>query len=181
MTNGSRTIRYLLFDWGDTLMRDFPEYTGPMASWPTVETIPHAREVLAGLCGRWKLALATNAADSDEEEIRAALHRGGLNRFLDRIYCYRKIGHRKPSQKFFAFIKDDLGLGPECLIMVGDHFETDVLGANRAGLRSIWLNEHSDEVREGDMHQTIHDFRALPRALQRWESVELSVGKAPAR
>jgi putative hydrolase of the HAD superfamily len=40
-----RTNRCLLFDWGDTLMRVFPEYVGPMAAWPKVEAMPHAEEM----------------------------------------------------------------------------------------------------------------------------------------
>ncbi|MBW6469119.1 MAG: hypothetical protein K0B85_08190 [Coriobacteriia bacterium] len=27
----------VLFDWGDTLMVDCPEYSGPMRAWPHVE------------------------------------------------------------------------------------------------------------------------------------------------
>ena len=49
--------------------------------------------------------------------------------------------------------------------MVGDGFEKDVLGANQSGIRSVWFNERSDEVRVAGMHQTILDFRALPEAL----------------
>jgi putative hydrolase of the HAD superfamily len=170
MTAELREKRCILFDWGDTLMRDFPAYSGPMVTWPVVETLPHVKEVLAELCSQWLLALATNAMDSDEETIRAALHRGGLSVFLDRIYCYRKVGHKKPSREFFAFIVENLRLEPLALVMVGDDFATDVLGAKRAGIRAIWVNEHSAEKREGAMYRTIHEFRALPQVLKHWES-----------
>jgi len=36
---GSRMIRALIFDWGDTVMRVFPEFSGPMAHWPRVEAV----------------------------------------------------------------------------------------------------------------------------------------------
>ena len=49
--------------------------------------------------------------------------------------------------------------------MVGDGFEKDVLGANQSGIRGIWFNESSDEVRVGKMYRTIFDFRSLPEAL----------------
>lgn len=58
--------RCLLFDWGDTLMRDFPQFSGSMATWPKVEMVDGADEVLQLLGTSWQLALATNAVDSTE-------------------------------------------------------------------------------------------------------------------
>ena len=154
----------ILFDWGDTLMRVFPEYDGPMVAWPKVEAMPHAEEVLSELHSRSLLAVATNAADSDEAEIRAALERVGLAKHIDRIYCYRRLGHKKPSKEYFKAILADLGLEAGHVIMVGDDFDADVIGANNSGLRAIWYNPRTSEEREGDMHQTVHDLRQLPHA-----------------
>ncbi len=164
----SQTLPCLLFDWGGTLMREFSEYDGPMVTWPRVEAMPHAAEALAALHGRWRLALATNAAASGEAQIRAALERVDLARYLDKIYCYRVIGHKKPSAEFFGFILNDLGIQPQSAVMVGDDFEADVLGANRAGIRAVWLNQKSDEARMGEMYRTIHDLGELPEALGRF-------------
>jgi hypothetical protein len=60
-------------------MRDFPEFSGPMATWPRVEAIPNVKEALEGLQAHWILALATNVEASDEPDIRAALRRVGLD------------------------------------------------------------------------------------------------------
>jgi putative hydrolase of the HAD superfamily len=160
-----RTSGCILFDWGNTLMRDFPDVRGPMAAWPQVEVMPHVVEALAAVRPRWTLALATNADDSDEPEIWAALRRVGLDKLLDAIYCSRRIGHRKPSSAFFTCILQELRMPPSQVVMVGDDFETDVLGANRAGLRAIWFNDRTDEVRIGTLYRTIHDLRSLPSAL----------------
>ena len=135
----------ILFDWGGTLMRDFPEYSGPMKDWPRVEAVPGAAGLLKRLHEDWILCLATNAADSDEADIRAALRRVDLERWLDRVYCFKTIGFRKPSSEFFHFILKDLGLPPERVIMVGDDYVADVLGAQQAGLRAVWFNRESWE------------------------------------
>lgn len=146
-------------------MRNVPAFEGPRASWPEAETIPHAREVLAELCPQWTLALGTNAGNSEESEIRTALHLGGLDEFFDKIYSWKSVGHPKPSTEFFRFIAQDLGLAPSSLVMVGDDFDTDVAGAVQAGIRGIWLNEHSDDHRVGLGYQTIHELRSLPQML----------------
>ena len=165
MSRIAREIRCVLFDWGDTLMRDFPEFSGPMAAWPHVEALPNVKEILIELRPQWTLALATNSIDSDEEEIWEALDRVGLRSLLDKVYCFQTIGHSKPAPDFFDYIVKDLGLDRRCLVMVGNGFEKDVLGANQSGIRGIWFNESSTEVRVGKMHKTIFDFQSLPDIL----------------
>ena len=39
-------IKALFFDWGNTVMKVFPEYEGPMVSWPKVEKIEGIEELL---------------------------------------------------------------------------------------------------------------------------------------
>jgi FMN phosphatase YigB (HAD superfamily) len=155
----------ILFDWGDTLMRDFTEFSGPMKDWPRLEAIPGAAATLAVLHPDWTLALATNAADSYEKDIRLALQRVALARWLDKIYCFREIGLKKPSLAFFQYILDDLKLNLRSICIVGDNYETDVLGANACGMRAVWFNPHSLELRETDLQRTIHDLIALPACL----------------
>ena len=150
-------------------MRGFPEFTGRMASWPRVEVCAYAKEVLSALRSMgWMLALATNASDSSESEIWDALRRGGLDSLLDRIYCFHNVGVRKPSRAFFDFIVRDLGLPRSDMVMVGDDFAVDILGANAAGIRAVWVAAEREAERTGNMHRTIRDLRDLPRLLEQW-------------
>jgi FMN phosphatase YigB (HAD superfamily) len=168
----------ILFDWGDTLMRDFREFSGPMSTWPRVEALPNVAEVLAELHPRWILALATNAVDSDDKDIAQALQRADLARFIDRIYCYRSIGHKKPTPQYFSHVLCDLRLGREQVVMVGDDFASDIAGANQSGKRAIWLCEQSDEqsIEQSfvqtieqpidDNYRIIRNFRELPGTVE---------------
>lgn len=159
----------VLFDWGDTLMRVIPEFDGPMANWPRIEIIPSAQETLSSLQADWIIALATNAEDSSEDEIRRALARVKLDKIVERVYCFRKIGLRKPSSAFFEFILNDLGVSSSSVVMVGDNYEFDVVGATRSGIRAVWFNRHSEEVQFNTMQRTIHDLKELPTTLRGWE------------
>lgn len=162
---------WILFDWGDTLMRtlDFP---GPMCTWPRLETVPGALELLSAVHGRAGIALATNAADSQEPEIREALGRAGLAPFVERIFCFRTVGHRKSSPPFFAHVGQSLGLPPHRLLMVGDDFEQDVLAANAVGIKAVWFNEKGEEAKTGVDFHTIHRLGELPFLLERWGFLE---------
>ena len=149
-------------------MRVFPDYSGPMSRWPRLEAIPYARETLAALRPGWIVALATNAVDSSEAEIRDALARVQLDECVDKVFCYQQVGSKKPSPRFFAFILNDLGLDPSRVTMVGDNYEEDVLGANRSGLRAVWFNPRSEADSSGEMLRTIHDLRELEGILGEW-------------
>ena len=172
MSEQHQRIKALLFDWGDTLMVDFPQYQGVMKDWPGVQAVPGAVDLLAALQGQYTLAIATNAADSDETAIRAALERVGLNQFIERIYCQRSIGFAKPSAEYFAHVLNDLNLEAGEVLMVGDTFSTDVLGASRCGLWAVWLNRRNLEEQFGETYRTIHDLSQLPQLLQDWHPDE---------
>jgi putative hydrolase of the HAD superfamily len=168
--------RCLLFDWGDTLMRDFPEFDGPMASWPRVECVPHAESVLPDLHDRWIIGLATNAIHSGEAAIRSALERGGIARYIDRIFCFKNIGVKKPSPDFFESILRAVGIDRRHVVFVGDAYETDIAGALKAGIRAVWLRTDplsgesrpsiGDDPAPGRL-AIIDDLLQLPDALER--------------
>jgi len=156
-------LRYptVLFDWGDTVMRDYPERTNPMVEWETVEVVEGIAEVLAYLhsAGR-RIALATSAAISDEEQIRGALARGGLDGYFSRIYCFKNTQLPK-GEEFYRYILDDLQLSPSDALMVGDGFEKDIQIPNQLGIYGVWFNPESVKIRRDEMHFTVHSMGQL--------------------
>ena len=165
-TRRNRETRCLLLDWGDTVMRVFREYEGPMFAWPRVEAIEGITEALAALRPVWTIALATNAADSEEREIWSALARAGLDQLIDRVYCFRGVGHRKSAPEYFEQVLADLEIESNRVVMVGDDFEADIVSANRSGIRAIWFHEDGTEDKTSAMHRTIHGLPELPEALE---------------
>lgn len=155
----------LLFDWGDTLMRVFPSSSGPMCAWPQLEAMPGAADCLAALQPRFRLALATNAADSTESQIWQALNRGGLSQFLSEVYCAQRLGCKKPSPQFFGYILRGLKISADQALLIGDDFQADVLGANQCGIRALWYNPLNTETRRSALYDTLHDLRDLPGLL----------------
>ena len=149
---------WLLFDWGDTLMRVVPEFSGPMITWPYLTALPEAEETLASLSTQYHLALATNAEDSDEEQIRTALHQVSLESYLEEIFCTRRLGYRKPEPEYFRSIANLLGVETNQIAMIGDSFTNDVIGAVGAGAQGIWLNTYSTEKRLGPGYFTVHSL-----------------------
>ena len=156
-------LRYptVLFDWGDTVMRDDPASTVPMVEWQTVEVIEGIADVLEYLhsSGR-RIVLATSASISDETQIRGSLARGGLDKYFSHIYCFKNTGLPK-GEAFYRHILSDLDIPASEALTVGDGFEKDLLAANAVGIFAVWFNPRSEEIRTGPLHFTIHLMREL--------------------
>ena len=152
---------FVIFDWGDTIMKDDPVLQTPMAEWRVVEAVDGAEEVLRTLSADRILVIATGAAQSSEFDIHQALQRVGLDQYFDYVFCFKNTGLRKPSKEFYAHVLNTIGARPADAIMVGDSFENDVLAANAAGLAAAWYNPKDAETRTGAQVQTIHHLREL--------------------
>jgi HAD superfamily hydrolase (TIGR01509 family) len=147
---------FMMFDWGDTVMKDDPTLDTPMYQWPTVETIDGAEEVLRTLHAQRTIIMATGAAQSDEVDIRLALQRVNLDNYFDHIFCFKNTGLRKPSEDFYRYILEKLNARPSDILMVADNFESDILGANYVGISGVWLNQKDTKEKRGEHFSTIH-------------------------
>ena len=98
------TKKVILFDWGNTIMKDLPSETGVMHNWSKVEAMPNAEEMLKELSQHTDCYLATNAKDSQKEDILKALQRVNLHTYFKDIFCYKEIGFLKPSKEYFDTI-----------------------------------------------------------------------------
>ena len=139
-----------LFDWGDTLMVDFPGVPGKMCDWEIVETIDGAKETLEYLSQHSPIFIATGASESTESEIKRAFKRVGLSRFITGYYCKANIGLTKGSPGFLEAILADLGTPNDSVVMVGDSLAKDIEPAAAIGVKSFWLsNSASHKLPKG--------------------------------
>ena len=136
-------MRFVLFDWGGTLMSEEGPLDIPMAQWPEVRAIDGARATLAALAPHLRLALATNATISSREMIRRALERAALAEFIGEIFCYREMHVRKDDPLFWEHVLQRLGASAAEVAMVGDSLEQDVIAPRRAAIHSIWFNANA--------------------------------------
>jgi putative hydrolase of the HAD superfamily len=130
-----------LFDWGDTLMVDFPEVPGKMCDWETVEVVEGAEEVLSFISKKAHVYIATGAAESTEVEIKTAFNRVGLDKYITGYFCKSNLGIEKGSPEFLSSILYNLGRNPSQVTMVGDSFKKDIEPALKLGINAIWLSK----------------------------------------
>lgn len=154
--------RYLVFDWGDTVMETFPAFSGAMSEWPKVAAVQGISEALQKLSGDYRCVIGTNAQDSNALQIRAALDRVQVGQYFTDVFTYGELGARKPDPGFYRGIESKLGGAREDYLMIGDSYSVDVLGAWRAGWKSAWYNPLKT-ISPGLM--PVHDYQIQDMAL----------------
>ena len=134
-------ITTLVFDWGDTLMRILPGNMGAMVDWPEVCVVDGVTQALEQLGGQYHLVVGTNAPDSNAAQVKAALQRGGLGQFFLEVFTAHELGGLgKPAAGYFHALQTAMGEPAHHMLMVGDDYQVDVLGAYQAGWRTLWYN-----------------------------------------
>jgi HAD superfamily hydrolase (TIGR01549 family) len=113
---------------------------------------PEAVEVLQVLADRGlRLALFSNA--TDDRFIQDLVDHLGFRPWLDPVLSSAGTGIRKPDPNAFAPILEAWGLsqplGTRGVVVVGDTLEADILGAQRAGMGSVWIPARNDARQEG--------------------------------
>lgn len=138
-------INVYLFDWGDTLMVDFPNVAGKMCDWEIVEAVSGAKEALEALSKHSQVYIATGAADSTELEIKRAFERVGLSQFITGYFCKANLGLSKGTPEFLNAILEKLKISSINVAMVGDNFEKDIKPAISAGIQPFWFTNSDIE------------------------------------
>ncbi len=106
-----------------------------------------AEELLSELSLSYDLYAVTNG-NADIQ--RSRIEKAGLNRFFKGFFISEEIGFAKPDKRFFdtAFsqVKD---FTPALSVIIGDSLSSDILGAENAGVESIYYNPEELENRTG--------------------------------
>ncbi len=133
-------MKTLIFDWGDTIMRDF-FLEGPMWNWKKVAWIPNAEAALIELSKEYNLIIATSADHSDTDDMIKALKMIGADSYFNHFYSQKELGFKKPDPRFFKSILVKSANKASNCIMIGNSYEKDIEGASAANIKTIFFNE----------------------------------------
>jgi putative hydrolase of the HAD superfamily len=68
--------------------------------------------------------------------------------YFEQIIISGAFGRGKPDATIFEHALEKMNLSKDEAIMVGDNLMTDILGASRVGMKSVWINRHDKERNE---------------------------------
>jgi HAD superfamily hydrolase (TIGR01662 family) len=135
-----RQITTLVFDWGNTIMVDDGQFSGKMKDWPSVQAIQGAYGTLKLLSTEYQLVLASNAEDSSTLDISRALDLIDLDYFFHQIFTCNELSAKKPDPLFYQTLVEKINCPVEKIVMIGDDYIKDIVGAKLAGWKAIWFN-----------------------------------------
>ena len=156
----------MIFDWGDTIMRDHPENEGPMAEWPKVEMVPFADMALKAMSKKYTCCIASNAGFSNTEQMRKALKRVGAEKYFMHFYTSIDLGYEKPDVRYFRMICEMSKIYPSECVMVGNDYHKDIVGAKAAGMKTVFFNEKQIPVDCTEADEIICSLKELPEAIE---------------
>ena len=110
----------------DTVLQVF------LAARSEVELYPEVPAALARLSRRYRLVALTNG--------NADVQRAGVAHFFSAVVTAGSAGYAKPDPRIFHAACVAADAPPGQVLHVGDHPDSDIRGAARAGLQAAWIN-----------------------------------------
>ena len=135
------------------------------AAWGKTHTlVPGAVETLEALRNKgYRLFAASNSFGHLQ---RSRLEHAGLLHFFEDTYISMDIGYDKPDVRFYEEALRRCGLKPDEVLMVGDSMTTDIIGAQKAGLATVYFNRRNEPLPLNIKHSTFIMISSLPQLLQ---------------
>lgn len=84
-----------------------------------------------------RLHICSNGSLQGRLEKLHALH---LEDAFDNIICSEKAGAEKPDREFFEYALRMTDAVPQTTLMIGDNYDTDIIGAEAAGIDTLLFN-----------------------------------------
>jgi putative hydrolase of the HAD superfamily len=106
----------------------------------------------------FRLGLVTNNTVAEQ---MGKLERLGLLPRFDALAISEAVGVAKPDPRIFAHTLERLGVPAAEAVMVGDSWSADVLGAQAAGIRAVWLNRYGRACPDASLAREIMALDAL--------------------
>jgi putative hydrolase of the HAD superfamily len=158
-------IEAICFDLGDTLVAEETAVYDSSGQAVTAHVIEGVFEVLEAIKKEgYRIGVIAN---EDSASAWNVIEATGLQDYFDVIVISEEVGIEKPYKRIFEIALAKLGVKPENAVMVGNKIDADILGANRAGMKSVWFrwnNRYSDTIDSSQEKPdfTIKSFLELP-------------------
>lgn len=109
--------------------------------------LPGALELVRDLAQRYQLYIVTNGNAATQ---KPRLAHSGLMDYVKEYFVSEDAGATKPDKRYFDYVFARIpGFSKESALLIGDSPTSDMLGAQNAGVDSLWYNPKGEPLPEG--------------------------------
>lgn len=124
--------------------------------------IPGAIELLEYLRPKYNLYILSNGfKELQSHKMRTA----GIDKYFDALILSEDIGVNKPNRELYEYALEKTGSKLEESIMIGDMFDTDIVGAANIGMEQIYFNPKGKENTTFAPTYTVSDLLEIKNIL----------------
>jgi putative hydrolase of the HAD superfamily len=128
--------------------------------------VESARDAIRDMKGRgFSVALISNTGRTPGKSMRKIMKEFGILDMFDVVTFSNEAGYLKPHPKIFEDTLSLLGAMPERSVHIGDHAVLDVLGAKKAGMRSVHVTQYALKNDHCEPDARINTLSELPSAI----------------
>jgi putative hydrolase of the HAD superfamily len=129
--------------------------------------VPGVVALLAHLHPRLRISVVTNGLLKTQQEKIVACK---LEGFIDFLLTSEEVGVKKPDPRLFLLALEKAKTRREDAVVIGDSWTLDVLGAQQAGIRSLWLNRGQESCPDPRLTTELAAFEPLEHTLKALEA-----------
>ena len=108
--------------------------------------LPHALDVVREIAAALPVVIVTNGITAVQ---KSRFARSPLTRYVADVVISEEVGASKPRPELFRLALERQGVAPRDALMIGDGVNSDIRGANNAGIDACWLNPHGKTLPDG--------------------------------
>lgn len=121
-------------------------------------TVEGAIDLLRYLSERYELCILSNGFG---EVQYVKLERSGMSPYIKKVFLSDEIGYNKPNPKIFEYALQEMGASGDEVVMIGDSWASDVVGASSAGLDVIWFNPYKLRRESENLSVSLEEVHTL--------------------
>jgi putative hydrolase of the HAD superfamily len=143
---------------------------------PTTGARDDARRTLSALKER---GLATGLLSNTHwprDQHEQWLHRDGIADLLDARVYTSDLEHVKPHPEAFRALLSEVHVHPESAVFVGDRLWDDVAGAQRSGMRTIWIRNSEVPFYDVEPDAVVDELGEVVGVVDGWLAADAATG-----
>ncbi len=120
----------------------------------SLKIYPHVITMLETLSNNVTLAIISN---TQRHFTLPELKKFGIEKFFNTILFSSDARASKPNPKIFNTLLNTMNINPEQTVYIGDNFLDDIWGAQRVGMKTIWINRGCKATIPCEFQKTVPD------------------------